>query len=100
MGEFEAQIGTGEPAVLLFYYPYCPFCSYFLPEFDKQAAGRPAFRLLRADLLGEIEDRHSVEVVPTVILFREGKESARLDGRYGRGLDAARLKDFLSSQGF
>lgn len=100
MDEFRAKTGEGADTVALFYYPYCPFCIEFLPEFEKQADGRPHFFLLRADLLGEIESRHRVEVVPTVVLFRNGKEAARLDGVLGRGLDAARLKDFLSGQGF
>jgi thiol-disulfide isomerase/thioredoxin len=100
MEEFRSKIDGGGSAVALFYYPYCPFCASFLPEFDRLAGGRPDFFLLRADLLGEIEDRHRVEVVPTVILFNKGKETARLDGRYGRGLNAGQLKEFLSSRGF
>ncbi len=70
-----------------------------MPEFEKQAGEKPGFFRLRADILEEIEDRHSVEVVPTVILFKEGKEAARLDGAYGRGLSAAQLSAFLSANG-
>lgn len=100
MEEFRTKIGEGADAVALFYYPYCPFCSYFLPEFEKQAGGRDSFFVVRADLLGEMEDRHRVEVVPTIILFKSGKEAARLDGKYGQGLTAAQLEEFLASQGF
>jgi thioredoxin-like negative regulator of GroEL len=87
-------------AVVVFHYPYCPYCVEFIPEFEKLAAGRPGFFRLRADLLGQIEDRHSVAVVPTVILFERGRESARLDGVQGRGLSASGLKNFLSARGF
>lgn len=100
MEEFETHISQASAAVALFYYPYCPFCSYFMPEFERQAGEKPGFFRLRADILEEIEDRHGVEVVPTVIVFRDGKESARLDGKHGRGLSAAQLKDFLAGQGF
>ena len=85
--------------MVVFHYPRCPYCVEFMPAFERLAAGRPGFFRLRADLLGELEDRHSVEVVPTVILFENGRESARLDGARGRGLDASGLKNFLSASG-
>jgi len=67
---------------------WCPFCRRFDPEFaELQGQG---FELARADLSSEsssLWDDFHIEVVPTVIVFRDGRTIFRADGRYGHGLD-------------
>jgi thioredoxin 1 len=73
---------------------WCPFCREFLPKFEglgPLATGHLAL----GDLTDEetpLWERFSVEVVPTVIVFRDGAPILRRDGRLGRGLNESDLK--------
>ena len=90
----------GELAVL-FYSAWCPFCTAFLPAFAKHGAGRPgSFARALTDDMPAVEDKYSIDVVPTVIFFRGGKPAARLDGILGRGITETMLSDFLKGIGF
>ena len=40
---------------------------------------------------------YSIEAVPTVILFDEGRVCRRLDGRLGEGLSEKQLSEWLES---
>jgi len=98
--EFERAVqGPGEKLVL-FYSAWCPFCSSFMPDFEKAAAAGPGvFRILCVDEVPELEDFFSVEVVPTVLSFEDGKVARRLDGELGRGLSAEKLAAFIKKRG-
>lgn len=98
--QFEEAARSPEGRLVLFYSAWCPFCTSFLPVYDKAAAAAPArFARLRTDDLEELEDRFGVEVVPTVLFFRNGKLEKRLDGLLGRGLNADQLRDFAAACG-
>jgi len=93
---FDAELKGPGRTLALFYSAWCPFCTAFLPEFREQAAAHAdAFLLVSTDDLPELEDAFSVEVVPTVLRFENGRLSARLDGVLGRGLNSESLKSFL-----
>lgn len=67
---------------------WCPFCRRFEPEFAALDPGT-AYRRVVADLTSEespLWDRFRVEIVPTVIVYRDGREIFRRDGIAGRGL--------------
>lgn len=92
---FEAELKAGGGVFALFYSSWCPFCTAFLPAYDghaKKAGG--AFVKVSLDDLPELEDRFSIEVVPSVLYFKGGKLSGRLDGALGRGLSAEGLAAF------
>ncbi len=96
--DFEQHLASGEGKFALFYSGYCPFCLMFLPAFEKRAAGKPgAFVKVSTDSLPELEDAFSIEVVPTVIFFKNGKPEKRLDGTLGRGLTEESLGSFIKS---
>ncbi|MDA8244757.1 MAG: thioredoxin family protein [Elusimicrobia bacterium] len=93
--EFDAELSAGDRAAL-FYSPWCPFCSMFMPAFEKEAGRDPRFIAVSVDDVPELEDKFSVDVVPTVIIFSGGRTAARLDGALGRGLNAAQLAEFVA----
>ena len=73
---------------------WCPFCRAFVPKFEA-LAGSGGAHLAIADLTSEespLWERFAVDVVPTVIVFRNGREVLRRDGRLGRGLSEADVK--------
>jgi len=91
---------AARPVAILFYSAWCPFCTDFLPVFEKYAGAAPdSFRRVLTDELPDLEDKYSVDVVPTVIFFKDGKVSKRLDGVLGAGLDGSGLAAFLKACG-
>lgn len=88
----------GKSAMVLFHSSWCPFCRRFKPVFDSVAADQGAWEPLEV-LLEEDENplwnRFEIEVVPTVLFFREGQVVKRLDGRPGVGLREPELRAAL-----
>ncbi len=72
---------ANERAIALFYASWCPFCVDFLPVFQKCAEGEGLGFLVVQDDQETLGDRYAVEVVPTVLFFRNGKV-ARTAGRH------------------
>lgn len=68
---------------------WCPFCRDFLPNFERLATdGR--FHLAVADISDEsspLWETFAVDIVPTVVAFRDGRPFWRKDGIAGYGLD-------------
>jgi thioredoxin 1 len=86
---------------IAFLADWCPFCRDFAPGFEALAGAGP-FEIAVADLTDEnnpLWERFGVEVVPTLLAFRDGKSIFRRDGHLGRGLapsDLAALKKALA----
>lgn len=98
--DFDAEISAGGERLLLFYSGWCPFCTDFMPAFEKTAgAGPAALAKVCVDDLPALEDSFAVEVVPTVLFFKGGKLTKRLDGILGRGLTAEKLRAFADTCG-
>lgn len=98
--DFDAELRAGAEKLILFYSGWCHFCTEFLPAFMDSAAVKPAaFARLCVDDLPEIEHRFDVEVVPTVLFFKDGKLENRLDGVLGRGLTDAKIQKFTEACG-
>ncbi len=82
--------------VVAFVADWCPFCREFLPEFSGMA-GR-GFELARADVTSydsALWDDYRIDVVPTVVVFRDGNAIFRVDGRLGEGLDGNDLSKIV-----
>jgi thioredoxin 1 len=80
--------------VVAFLADWCPFCRAFVPSL-REAAERHRLPLRVADLTAldsPLWDRFSVEVVPTVIVFRDGRAVFRADGVDGQGLGTTELE--------
>jgi thioredoxin reductase (NADPH) len=83
---------------------WCPFCQAFLPVFSG-ASMDPSIHRARADLTdveSPLWDLFRVEVVPSVLAFRDGEVVARADGRQGEGLeetDLAPIRESLRAGG-
>jgi thioredoxin 1 len=102
-GAFEGErLRRSGTWAILYLADWCPFCRDFAPTFEA-AAGSGAFQIATADLTDEdspLWDIFRIDVVPTIIAFREGKIIFRRDGRLGRGLappDVTALKAAISA---
>jgi thioredoxin 1 len=88
---------ANERVIALFYASWCPFCVDFLPVFQKHAEGEGLGFLVVQDDQETLGDRYAVEVVPTVLFFRNGKVARRLDGTLGVGLNEKQLTKFIQT---
>lgn len=96
--DLNCQLKTNEKVFALFYASWCPYCTPFVPIFDKKAANLNVgnvIHVLLDDYNTPLWDNYAVEAVPTVIFFEKGKVSRRLDGKFGLGLNEKQLDLWL-----
>lgn len=74
---------------------WCPFCRNFRKAFDK-LEGIPGLNVARAnmdDAESPLWEEFEINVVPTIIAFRDQFPVWRRDGRLGRGLSEKDIED-------
>ncbi len=98
--EFHEALKTRERVIVLFYASWCPHSSRFLPIFERHAEkNEKGFMRCLVDSDEGLSKKYSVDVVPTLIFFEKGKESKRLDGIPGMGIDEYELSSLISACG-
>lgn len=71
------------PVLIDFWAPWCQPCLMMAPEFHSAAAAlEPAFRLAKVDTQAqpELGAQYGIRSIPTLVLFRAGRELARRSG--------------------
>ncbi len=100
--DFQEIIESNQRVIALVYASWCPFCIRFLPVFERISNNdqtAESYFFLFQDDQEIMADEYSVDVVPSVLLFENGKLAKRLDGVLGVGLNEKRFNDFLVSIG-
>jgi len=83
-GSFDRVVGESDvPVVVDFWAQWCPPCKFLGPIFEKVAdkfSGKVKFCKLDVDVARDVAARLNIQAVPTLIVFRGGKEVARQEG--------------------
>jgi len=93
----DLMLKSNKKVFVLFHASWCPFSQSFLPIFEKFAENKTQNCIrVKTDDKATLCEEYSIDVVPTVIFFKNGKVAKRLDGTQGVGLDEKQLTDFIS----
>ena len=93
--EFNEEIAKGL-TLIDFFADWCGPCRMLAPVLEEVASdleGKATIAKLDIDQYQEIATEYQITSVPTIILFKDGKEAGRIVGLR----DATQLKEFILS---
>lgn len=92
--EFDELVRNAKAPVLVdFWAAWCGPCRMVAPELEKLAssrAGRAVIAKVDTDAQPELSARYGIQSIPTMIVFRDGREAQRLSGAMPASAIAAR----------
>ena len=94
---FAQHLGGDVPIVVDFWAPWCGPCLQFAPTFEAASAAlEPKVRLVKVNTENEtaLAQRYGIRSIPTLMIFKQGKEVARVSG----AMPAAQFQKWVNAQ--
>lgn len=90
---FSQEIQKSTPILVDFWAPWCGYCRRIGPALEKVAQQSQYYSVakLNIDDFPEIAEKEGVEVIPTLILYRDGKALGRIVAPDSKG----KIDDFI-----
>lgn len=90
---FAQEIQRSTPILVDFWAPWCGYCRRIGPALEKVAQQSQYYSVakLNIDDFPEIAEKEGVEVIPTLILYRDGKALGRIVAPDSK----AKIDDFI-----
>lgn len=85
--DFDEAIRAEKTALVDFWAPWCGPCRMIAPHVEAVAqklVGKTAFFKVNIDENIGLAERYDVQSIPTLVIFKDGKEANRLIGVRGR----------------
>jgi thioredoxin 1 len=97
--ELQNQISKNTRVLALFYTSWCTFCKRFMNIFNEDWE-KNSFDIVLCvkldDYSNSLWEDYSIDNVPTVIFFKNGKIAERIDGESGLGLNRSQFVSLLN----
>jgi thiol-disulfide isomerase/thioredoxin len=91
-------LNSKEKAFVLFYATWCPYSQRFLPIFKDYAKANPNECIsVIIDDKPDVCEKYEIDYYPTVLLFKRGIVTKRLDATPGEGLTKKQLKELTAN---
>lgn len=91
---FDEAIAGDKPVFVDFYATWCGPCQMMMPIISELAEEADGFTVAKIDIdkAPEVAAKHNVMSVPTFIVFKDGKEAARMMGAMPKDLLLEKIK--------
>jgi len=96
--QFQQLLSSGEAMLVDFWAPWCGYCRRLNPVYDKiaqQYGDRVVIAKINIDEEPQLADREQIELIPTLVLYRNGQALGSLVAPQSKTLIDGLLRENL-----